>query len=172
MSLKEEARPSFVVPVPRRAAIGLSNDHAGYALKPFVKELLAEFCDEVVDVGPDTTEPVDFPDVTLPAVELIKQGKVERAILVCGTGAGACIAANKVPGIRAAVANDTYVARQSVEHDNINVLCIGAWIIGPQVAADVIRAFLASEFLATEHFQRRVDKLSELDGSLGRRDHA
>lgn len=84
-------------------------------------------------------------------------------MLVCGTGAGACIAANKVAGIRAAVANDTYVARQCVIHDDVNVLCIGAWIIGPQIASDVIRAFLAAEFSTEEHFRRRVEKLAALE---------
>ena len=106
---------------------------------------------------------MDFPDVTERAIALLREGKVERAVLVCGTGAGACIAANKMPGIRAAVANDTYVARQAVEHDNVNTLCIGAWIIGPQIVADVVRTFLAADFRSEDHFRRRVKKLSELE---------
>lgn len=101
-------------------------------------------------------------------MDLISSGKTDRVILVCGTGAGACIAANKTPGIRAAVAHDTFVARQSVEHDDVNVLCIGGWIVGPQIAGDVIRTFLAAEFSTKEQFRRRVEKLAALDGSLAR----
>lgn len=164
--LHDEARASTVIAVPRRRTIGLANDHAGFALKVFVKDLLAEFCDEVIDVGAQSENPVDFPDITARAVQLILDGRVDRVILVCGTGAGACIAANKTPGIRAAVAHDTYVARQAVEHDDVNVLCVGGWIIGPQIAADVIRTFLASEFSTQEQFRRRVEKLAELDGTL------
>ncbi len=118
-------------------------------------------------MGATSEEPVDFPDVTRSAIGLIQRGKVERVVLVCGTGAGACIAANKIAGIRAAVANDTYVARQCVEHDNVNVLCIGGWIIGPQIAADVTRAFLAAEFSTEPHFRRRVEKLAEMDRQRG-----
>ena len=164
--LEEEARPSAATAIPRFRAIGLANDHAGFALKGFVRDLLAEHCDEVIDVGATSEEPVDFPDITRSAVQLVLSGKVDRLVLVCGTGAGACIAANKVPGIRAAVATETYVAQQAVEHDNVNVLCIGAWIIGPQVAAAVVRAFLAARFSDAEHFRRRVRKLDEMDGSL------
>ena len=159
----DEARSPNTIAVPRRGAVCLANDHAGFPLKAFVADLLAEYCDTVIDVGANSPEPVDFPDVTRKAVSMLTDGTVERVILVCGTGAGACIAANKIPGIRAAVAHDTFVARQAVEHDNINTLCIGAWIIGPQIAADVIRTFLASDFSTEEHFRRRVDKLAELE---------
>ena len=159
----DEARSPQTMAVPRRGAIGLANDHAGFPLKGFVKQLLAEHCDQIIDVGAQSEEPVDFPDVTRKAMALITDRKVERVVLVCGTGAGACIAANKTPGIRAAVAHDTFVARQAVEHDNINVLCIGAWIIGPQIAADVVRTFLSAEFRTDEQFRRRVAKLDEMD---------
>lgn len=162
---RDEARSPNVIAVPRRSTIGLANDHAGLLLKGFVADLLAEHCDQVIDVGTDSEEPVDFPDVTRRAVALILEGRADRVILVCGTGAGACIAANKIPGIRAAVCHDTYVARQSVEHDDVNVLCIGAWIVGRQIAADVIRTFLAAEFSPEEHFRRRVEKIGELERS-------
>ena len=163
----DEARSPNTIAVPRRGAVCLANDHAGYPLKAFVAGLLAEYCDAVIDVGAQSAEPVDFPDITARAVGLLLDNTVERVILVCGTGAGACIAANKVPGIRAAVAHDTFVARQAVEHDNVNTLCIGAWIIGPQIAADVIRSFLAAEFSTEEHFRRRVAKLAELENRAG-----
>ena len=149
--------------IPHRKAIVLASDHAGFPMKGFVRDLLAQHFDEVITLGAESEEPVDFPDVTRAAVQHVLDGRVERAILVCGTGAGACIAANKVPGIRAAVAHDTYVARQCVIHDNVNVLCIGAWITGPLIAADIVRAFLASEFSTEEHFRRRVEKLAELE---------
>ena len=151
----------------RRKAIALAADHAGFPMKGFIRELLAQHCEEVIALGATSEEPVDFPDVTREAVGLIQSGKVERAVLVCGTGAGACIAANKMAGIRAAVAHDTYVARQCVEHDDVNVLCIGAWIVGPQIAAEVTRAFLAAQFSTEPQFRRRVEKLAEMDRARG-----
>lgn len=160
---KDESRSPHQIAVPRWPSIGLANDHAGFLLKAFVSEVLDKHCDQVIDVGATSDAPVDFPDITRKAISLIQEGKVKRVILLCGTGAGACIAANKIPGIRAAVCHDTFVARQAVEHDNVNVLCIGAWIIGPQVARDVIETFLASEFSTEEHFRRRVDKLGDLE---------
>ncbi|GGA50186.1 RpiB/LacA/LacB family sugar-phosphate isomerase [Pelagibacterium lentulum] len=157
--------------IPRRNAIGIACDHAGFPMKAFVRELLAEHCDEVIALGATSEDPVDFPDVTRAAIDLILSGKVARVVLVCGTGAGACIAANKIARIRAAVAHDTYVARQCVEHDDVNVLCIGAWIIGPQIAADVIRAFLAAQFSTEPQFRRRVEKLAEMDRARGAQDN-
>lgn len=153
--------------IPHRKAIGLASDHAGFPMKGFIRDLLSQHCDEVISLGATSEEPVDFPDVTRAAVDLIRTGKVERVVLVCGTGAGACIAANKIAGIRAAVAHDTYVARQCVEHDDVNVLCIGAWIVGQQIAADVTRAFLAAEFSTQPQFRRRVQKLDEMDRARG-----
>jgi ribose 5-phosphate isomerase B len=164
----DESRSPHAIAVPRWPAIGLANDHAGFLLKGFVTSVLAQHCDQVIDVGANSDSPVDFPDVTRKAISLIRDGKVKRVILVCGTGAGACIAANKIPGIRAAVCHDTFVARQAVEHDDVNVLCIGAWIIGPQVARDVIETFLSAEFSTEEHFRRRVEKLGELEREAAR----
>ncbi len=152
--------------IPRRAAIGLASDHAGFPLKRFVHDLIAPHCDEVISLGAISEEPIDFPDVTREAVELIRTGRAQRVVLVCGTGAGACIAANKVNGIRAAVAHDTYVARQCVEHDDVNVLCMGAWIIGPQIIGSVVRTFLAAEFSTEPQFRRRVAKLGDLETEM------
>lgn len=163
--LIDEARSPSSPVVHFPAPVGLANDHAGYPLKAFVTAVLEEAGATIIDVGPNSDEPVDFPDVTLRAVSLILSGEAKRVVLVCGTGAGACIAANKVPGIRAAVAHDTFVARQAVEHDDVNTLCIGAWIIGPQIAADVVRTFLAAEFRTDESFRRRVAKLAGLEAS-------
>jgi ribose 5-phosphate isomerase B len=149
--------------IPRRPALTLANDHAGFQLRRPVLELLGRHADRVIDLGAQSEEPVDFPDVTQRAVQTILDGQVERVILLCGTGAGACIAANKIKGVRAAVAHDTYVARQAVEHDDVNVLCIGAWITGPQIALDVVRHFLAARFSESETFRRRVAKLAALE---------
>jgi ribose 5-phosphate isomerase B len=160
---RDEARSPNTIIVPRRRAIGFANDHAGFLLKGFIKELLSEHCNEIIDVGADSEDPVDFPDVTRKSMALILDGRVDRVIMACGTGAGACIAANKFPGIRAAVCHDTFVARQAVEHDAVNVLCLGAWIVGRQIAADVIRTFLSAEFSTEEHFRRRVGKIADLE---------
>lgn len=145
--------------------IVLSNDHAGYRLKPFVKELLERLGHHVTDVGTQDDTPVDFPLMTQRVTSLVAEGTVDRGILVCGTGVGAAIAANKVPGIRAAVIHDTYVARQGVEHDDVNVACLGAWVVGEKIAEDVITAFLAAEFSADPDFRRRVAQLAEMDAA-------
>jgi len=147
----------------RRPAIGLANDHAGVGLRSAVLGELVHHADRIIDVGVDSEDPVDFPDITERAVRLIQAGETDRVILLCGTGAGACIAANKFKGIRAAVAHDTYVARQAVVHDDVNVLCLGAWITGPQIALDIVRNFLAAQFSDHENFRRRVAKLSALE---------
>ncbi len=149
-----------------RSAIAFANDHAGFPLRGPVLDLLGRHCDHVIDVGARSEEPVDFPDITRNAVQAILDGRTDRLVLLCGTGAGACIAANKIAGIRAAVAHDTYVARQAVVHDDVNVLCIGAWITGPQIALDIVRHFLAARFSNEEQFRRRVAKLSLLEDAM------
>lgn len=145
--------------------IALSNDHAGFALKPFVAELLGRLGHDVIDVGTQDDLPVDFPIMTQKVTTLVASGEAERGILVCGTGVGAAIAANKVPGIRAAVIHDTYVARQGVEHDDVNVACLGAWIVGPKIAEDVIIAYLSAVFSSDPDFRRRVRQLDDLGRS-------
>jgi ribose 5-phosphate isomerase B len=156
-----EASLGETTAIPRRKAIALASDHAGFSMRAFIRDVLAQHCDKVIVSGATSEEPVDFPDVTREAVGRLLNGEVERVVLVCGTGAGACIAANKMAGVRAAVAHDTYVARQCVVHDDVNVLCIGAWITGPLIAADIVRAFLAAEFSTEEQFRRRVAKLAD-----------
>lgn len=160
---KPETLPGDEQMIPFRDVIGFANDHAGFPLRPPVLDLLGRHSGHIIDVGAQSEEPVDFPDVTRRAVQTILDKQTDRVILLCGTGAGACIAANKVRGIRAAVAHDTYVARQAVVHDDVNVLCIGAWITGPQIALDIIRHFLAAQFSDEEHFRRRVAKLALLE---------
>lgn len=118
---------------------------------------------DVHHYGPRTPEPVDFPDVARETCQAVVQGTVDRAIMICGTGVGAAIASNKVPGIRAAVCHDLYSARQCVEHDDVNVLCLGAQIVGEFMALEIIRTYLGAEFSTEEHVRRRVAKLNEMD---------
>ncbi|WP_278235739.1 RpiB/LacA/LacB family sugar-phosphate isomerase [Isoptericola sp. AK164] len=148
--------------------IAVSNDHAGFALKPVVVDLLHELGHEVVDVGTDSDDPVDFPLMTQRVTDLVVGGRADRGLLVCGTGVGAAIAANKVPGIRAAVIHDTFVARQGVEHDDVNVACLGAWVVGRVIAQDVVRAFLGATFSTDADFRRRVQQLSDLETAAAR----
>jgi ribose 5-phosphate isomerase B len=141
----------------------IGGDHAGFPLKGPVVETLRSWGHEVTDVGTDSTDPVDFPDIAQLVCEAVREGDAERGIMVCGTGVGACIAANKFRGIRAALCHDVYSAHQSVEHDDVNVLCIGAQIVGDKLAFDLLRAYLEAEHSSDEEFRRRVAKLAELE---------
>jgi ribose 5-phosphate isomerase B len=149
--------------------IAVSNDHAGFPLKGAVIEHLRQGGHEVVDVGAPSEEPVDFPVMTQRVTDLVNDGSVERGVLVCGTGVGAAIAANKVPGIRAAVIHDTHVAQQGVQHDDVNVACLGAWIVGVRIAEDVLDAYLSATFDGTEDVLRRVAQLAEMEREGARR---
>jgi ribose 5-phosphate isomerase B len=142
----------------------IGGDHAGFPLKGPVVETLRSWGHEVTDVGTDSTDPVDFPDIAELVCEAVRKGDAERGIMVCGTGVGAAIAANKFRGIRAALCHDVYSAHQSVEHDDVNVLCIGAQIVGDKLAFDLVRAYLEAEHSPDEEFRRRVAKLAELEG--------
>ena len=115
------------------------------------------------DCGSYTPDPVDFPDIAAVLCREVTSGAAERGIMVCGTGVGASIAANKVKGIRAALCHDVYSAHQCVEHDNVNVICMGAWIIGIKVAEEILSAYLKAEFSTSEEFRRRVRKLGEME---------
>lgn len=141
----------------------VGSDHAGFGLKAAVIEHVRALGHEVVDVGSYDPNPVDFPDVARRVAATIIEGKAERGLMVCGTGVGASIAANKMKGIRAAVCHDIHSAHQSVEHDDVNVMCIGAQIVGPWLAQDLITAYLQAEFSTDEDFRRRVAKLHEMD---------
>ena len=143
--------------------LAIGGDHAGFALKNPIVELLRGWGYEVTDHGSYTPEPVDFPDIAQVICQHILTKRADRGIMVCGTGVGAAIACNKVPGIRAAVCHDIYSAHQCVEHDDVNVLCLGAQIVGDKLASELLRAYLNAEFSTEEHFRRRVQKLSELE---------
>jgi ribose 5-phosphate isomerase B len=141
----------------------IGSDHAGFALKQIVIKMLQSWKHPVKDCGSFTPDPVDFPDIAKLVAAEIKSGRAERGIMVCGTGVGAAIAGNKIQGIRAALCHDTYSAHQCVEHDNVNLICIGAQVIGPSVAEEVLTAYLKAQFSTAEEFRRRVRMLDEMD---------
>jgi ribose 5-phosphate isomerase B len=141
----------------------VGSDHAGFPLKGELLVYLHGLGHEVDDVGSFDPNPVDFPDIARKVAAAIVSGKVERGLMVCGTGVGAAIGANKMKGIRAAVCHDVHSAHQCVEHDDVNVMCIGAQIVGAWLAKDLIAAYLAAQFSTEEEFRRRVAKLAEMD---------
>ncbi len=141
----------------------VGSDHAGFGLKGAVLAHLAARDHGIEDVGSFDERPVDFPDIAQIVTSRILSGQAERGLLVCGTGVGASIAANKVPGIRAAVCHDVHSAHQSVEHDDVNLMCLGAQIVGPWLAVDLVDAFLAATFFTDEDCRRRVAKLHALE---------
>lgn len=143
--------------------IALAADHAGYLLKNELKSRLSEQGHEVTDLGTNSAASVDYPDSAEAVAAAILGGQAERGIIVCGSGAGVSIAANKFPGIRAAVCHDTYTAHQAVEHDDMNVLCLGARVIGGALAIDLACAFLAAQYAGEERFQRRLDKVLAIE---------
>jgi len=143
-------------------------DHAGFPLKSLVLEVVAGEGHEAVDLGTNSTDPVDYPDVARAAADAVREGRADRAVVVCGSGAGVAVAACKVPGIRAATAHDTYTAHQAVEHDDVNVLCLGARVIGPALAADCIRNFLGAQFTGEERHVRRLHKIEAIEREFAR----
>ena len=143
--------------------IALGNDHCGFPMKAEVKTMLADMGVEVIDFGCHSAAPVDFPDIARLVCDAVRHGQAERGLLLCGTGVGASMAANKIPGIRASVCHDVHCAHQGVEHDDMNVMCLGAQIVGPWLARDLIAAFVQARFFASEDYKRRVHKLRELE---------
>jgi len=139
--------------------IVLSADHAGYLLKNELAARLAQQGHEVLDLGTHSAAPVDYPDSAQAVAAALGDGQAERGIIVCGSGAGVSIAANKFPGIRAAVCHDTYTAHPAVEHDDMNVLCLGARVVGAALALDLVTAFLGARFSGEERHLRRLDKI-------------
>jgi ribose 5-phosphate isomerase B len=144
-----------------RVALGV--DHRGFLIKQDLLDLLAEGGHEIVDVGTNSTESVDYPDIAKAVGEAVRSGGAERGIVVCGSGAGAVIAANKMKGIRCALAHDTYTAHQCVEHDDANVIALGSGIVGIEVIREVVRAFLGAELVEQERYLRRLKKVAELE---------
>ena len=143
--------------------IVVGSDHAGYILKQEVGEALRGAGHEVLDVGTSSTAPVDYPDSAEAVGKAVMEGRAERGVLICGSGVGASVAASKLPGIRAAVCHDTYSAHQGVEHDDMNVLFLGGRIIGPALALELVRAFVAARFTGEERHVRRLAKVKALE---------
>jgi len=143
--------------------IALGADHGGFELKALLQRFLEREGHTVMNVGVDAPDPVDYPDYTRKVADAVLRGQAERGIMVCGSGVGACMAANKVPGIRAGLCHDTYSAHQGVEHDGINVLCLGGRIIGFELAYEVVRAFLAAKVSNDERHVRRRGKVVALE---------
>ena len=138
-------------------------DHAGYPLKATVVRRLEELGHAVLDLGTDSTAAVDYPDFAAAASEAVLDGRADRAVVLCGSGQGAAVAANKLRGIRAAACHDTYSAHQAVEHDDVNVLCLGTRVIGPALAEELVAAFAGARFSGDERHRRRLAKIQALE---------
>ena len=147
--------------------LALSSDHAGYELKRDLAAILGQKGHNVLDLGTHSTAPVDYPDAAESVAQALRNGDADRGIIVCGSGAGVSIAANKFPGIRAAVCHDTYTAHQAVEHDDMNVLCIGARVIGSSLAQDIVAAFLGASFSGETRHLRRLEKIHTFEQRFG-----
>jgi ribose 5-phosphate isomerase B len=148
--------------------IAVASDHAGFPLKGSVIGELRALGHQVADLGTDSTAPVDYPDYARAVAEAILAGRAERAILLCGSGAGACVAANKFRGIRAATCHDSFSARQAVEDDNVNVLCLGARVVGAGLAVDLVKDYIAASFSGAERHRRRLAKIAAFEETFGK----
>jgi ribose 5-phosphate isomerase B len=146
--------------------IAVAFDHRGVKLREKILEVLAELGHEAVDLGTDAPEPrIDYPDKAREIGEAIRSGEAERGVLCCGSGVGASVAASKLPGIRAAICHDVYSAHQGVEHDDMNVLCLGSEVIGAELAADLVRTFLRARFDGGERYVQRLQKIEQLENA-------
>ncbi len=144
--------------------IAIASDHAGYPLKKILAEVLKKGKHELLDLSGDNPDPQDdYPDFAKAVALAVAQKKVERAVLICGSGVGANVAANKVPGVRACVCHDTFSARQGVEDDDMNVLCLGGRIIGEELAQEILKTFLAARFSNAERHLRRLKKVLSIE---------
>jgi ribose 5-phosphate isomerase B len=144
--------------------IGIATDHGGYNLKGRILEKLKASGYEITDFGAHELIPDDdYPDFVVPLALAISDGHVDRGVAICGSGVGACIAANKVPGVRAALITDAFSAHQGVEDDDMNVICLGARVVGTELAWDLIRAYLTAKFSGADRHRRRLDKIAALE---------
>jgi ribose 5-phosphate isomerase B len=142
----------------------ISSDHAGFPLKEEIRPYMERLGHDVVDLGAYNTEPSDYPDFAEAVGKALYAGRAERAVLICGSGVGVCVAANKMPGVRAGICHDTYSAHQGVEHDDMNVLVLGARIIGPALAFDIVSVYLQARFQSQEErFVRRLNKVKAIE---------
>ena len=151
------------LPPVMRIAVG--SDHAGFELKEHLASWLAESGHAVYDLGTHSTDPVDYPDYAAAVGQAVLDGRAERGIIICGSGAGASIAANKLQSIRACVAHDSYTAHQMVEHDDANILCLGSRVVGEALAEDLVETFVRAKFSREDRHVRRLDKIKALEGT-------
>jgi ribose 5-phosphate isomerase B len=147
--------------------LAVAADHAGFPLKELIIEGLRKLGHETIDLGTNSTAPVDYPDYAQAVARAVLDGRVDRAILVCGSGAGACVAANKFRGIRAATCHDSFSARQCVEDDDVNVLCLGARVIGPNLAGELVGDYVNAKFSGAERHKRRLGKIANFEAEFG-----
>ena len=153
--------------------VAIATDHGGFDLKQELLPWLKEQGYQVLDLGADVLNPLDdYPDYAIAVAEAVAGKRVARGIIICGSGVGAAIAANKVPGVRAGLCHDTYSARQGVQHDDMNVLCLGARVIGPEMAKELVPAFLEARFLTGEKYRRRLEKVLAIESRalMGKKD--
>ncbi len=143
--------------------VAIASDHAGFPLKETVLQTVRAAGHEPIDLGTHDTSPVDYPDFAEKVGGAVQRGEAERGIILCGSGVGASIAANKLRGIRSGVCHDTYTAHQGVEHDDMNVLAIGGRVIGPELAVEIVRAYLGAKFTGEERHARRVGKVKDIE---------
>ena len=148
--------------------VALAFDHRGVKLRERVLEEVVRLGHEPVDLGTDRPEPkIDYPDKAREVGDAIREGRADRAVLICGSGVGASVAACKIAGIRAAICHDAYSAHQGVEHDDMNVLCLGSEVVGAELAAELVRGFLAAEFDGGDRYVRRLEKIEEMEKAHG-----
>lgn len=147
--------------------IAVASDHGGFPLKERISRELRDWGHEMLDLGTNSADAVDYPDYAQAVARAVLDGRAERAILLCGSGAGACVAANKFRGIRAATCHDAFSAHQCVEDDNVNVLCLGARVVGPELAVDLVRTYLNATFSGAERHCRRLGKIAAFEKEFG-----
>jgi ribose 5-phosphate isomerase B len=148
--------------------VAVAADHAGFPLKGRIIDELRQLGHRPIDLGTNSTEPADYPDYARAVAQAIVSRQAERAVLLCGSGAGACVAANKFKGIRAATCHDSFSARQCVEDDDCNVLCLCARVVGPELALELTRDYMGAKFSGAERHRRRLDKIAAFEANFGR----
>ena len=149
--------------------IAVASDHGGFPIKARIIEDLRGRGHEVLDLGTNSSDPVDYPDYANAVAEALLDGRAERAILLCGSGAGACVAANKFRGIRAATCHEVFSAHQCVEDDDVNVMCLGARVVAPELALDLVRTYVNARFSGAERHRRRLGKIAGFEEQFGKR---
>ena len=147
--------------------VAVASDHGGFPIKGRVIEQLRALGHDPIDLGTCSAEPVDYPDFAKAVAQAILQGRAERSVLICGSGAGACVAANKFRGIRAATCHDSFSAHQCVEDDNVNVMCLGARVVGPELAVELVRIYINAKFSGAERHVRRLGKIAAFEAEFG-----